>query len=72
MDKILSSLLIAAALLSLMVFAEDTPRTKLEDGKRRVEFNMHGKASCALVDEKIFCVPAVMRAPIKLAFTVSN
>ena len=72
MDKILSSLLIAAALASLVVFSEDTLRTTLEDGKRRVEFTLHGKTSCAIVDDKIFCVPATTRAPIRLASSVSN
>ncbi len=72
MDKILSSLLIAAAVSSLVVFSENTQRTAMEDGKRRVEFALHGRTSCALVDGKIFCAPAVTRAPIKLASTVSR
>jgi hypothetical protein len=72
MDKILSSLLIAAAVSSLVIFAEDTPRNTMEDGKRRVEFTLHGKTSCALVDDKIFCVPATTRTPIRLASSISN
>ena len=72
MNKILSSLLIAAALSSSVFLAEDTHRTAMEDGKRRVEFTLHGKTNCALVDDKIFCVPATTRGPIRLASTVSN
>lgn len=72
MHKILSSLLIAAALSSSVVFAEDVLRTTMEDGKRRVEFTLHGKPECVMVDDKIFCAPGVTRAPIKLASTVSN
>jgi len=37
-----------------------------------VEFALHGKTSCVMLDNKIFCVPAIMRAPVKLASTVSN
>jgi hypothetical protein len=43
-----------------------------ENGQQRVEFALHGKTSCVMVDDKIFCAPAVTRAPIKLASTVSN
>ena len=38
MNKILSSLLIAAALSSSVVFAEDVLHTTMVDGKRRVDF----------------------------------
>ena len=72
MNKILSSLLIAATLSSSVVFAEDVLRTTMEDGKRRVEFTLHGKTECVMVDDKIFCAPGVTPAPIKLASTVSN
>ena len=72
MNKILTSLLIAATLASAVVLAEETLRTTTENGKRRVEFTLHGKTSCVLVDDKIFCAPAITRAPIKLASTASD
>ena len=72
MNKILSRLLIAAALSSWAFLAEDTQRSASENGTRRVEFTLHGKTSCALVDDKIFCSPATTRAPIRLASSTSN
>ena len=70
--KILTSLLFTAALSCSVVFAQDTLRTTMENGKHRVEFSLHGNTSCVMVDEKVFCAPGVTRAPIKLASTVSN
>ena len=72
MNKILTSLLIAATLSSAVVLAEDTLRTATENGQRRVEFTLHGKTRCVLVDDKIFCAPTTTRAPIKLASTASD
>ena len=72
MNKILTSLLIAATLSSAVVLAEEALRTTTENGQRRVEFTLHGKTSCVLVDDKIFCAPAITRAPIKLASTASD
>ena len=72
MDKILNSLLITAALSSLLVLAVNTPRTTMEDGRNRVEFTLLGKASCVMVDDKIFCAPAVTPSSIKLASIASN
>ena len=72
MNKIRSSLLIAATLSSSVVFAEDVLRTTMEDGKHRVEFTLNGKTGCVMVDDKIFCAPDATPAPIKLASTVSN
>ena len=72
MNKILSSLLIAAAVSSAVVFAEDTLRTTVDNNKHRVAFTLHGKTSCVLVEDKVFCAPAVTRAPIRLASTVHN
>ena len=67
MTKILTSLLIAAALSYSAAFAEDTLKVSLENGKQRVDFSLHGKTACVLVDEQIYCAPAKLRAPIKLA-----
>ncbi len=72
MNKILSSLLIAAAVSSAVVLAEDTLRATVDNGKHGVAFTLHGKTSCVLVDNKVFCAPAITRAPIRLASTVSN
>jgi len=72
MNKILTSLLIAATLSSAVVLAEETVRTATENGQRRVEFTLHGKTRCVLVDDKIFCAPVITRAPIKLASTASD
>ena len=70
--KILTGLLIAAVLSCSVVFAQDNLRVTMENGQRRVEFALHGKTSCVMVDDKIFCALAATRAPIKLASTVSN
>jgi len=70
--KILTGLLIAAALSCSVVFAQDTMRVTMENGQQRVEFALHGKTSCVMLDNKIFCVPAIRRAPVKLSPTFSN
>jgi len=70
--KILTSLLLTAALSCSVVFAQDTLRTTMDNGKHRVEFSLHGNTGCVMVDNKIFCAPAATRAPIKLASTISN
>ena len=76
MNKILRSLLIAAAVSSAVVFAvvfaEDTLWTTMDNSKHRVAFTLHGKTSCVLVADKVFCAPAVTRAPIRLASTIPN
>lgn len=72
MNKILSSLLIAAAVSSAVVFAEGTLWTTVDNSKHQVAFTLHGKTSCVLVDDKVFCAPAVTRAPIRLASNVPN
>ena len=71
MTKILTSLLIAAVMSCSVVFAQDNLRVTKASGQQRVEFALHGKTSCVMVDDKIFCAPGVTRAPVKLA-TVSN
>jgi hypothetical protein len=70
--KILTGLLIAATLSCSVVFGQDNLRVTMKNGQQRVEFALHGKTSCVMVDDKIFCAPAVTRGPIKLASTVSN
>lgn len=70
--KILTGLLLTAALSCSVVFAQDTLRTTMDNGKHRVEFSLHGNTGCVMVDDKIFCAPAATRAPIKLASTAAN
>jgi len=72
MNRILSSVLIAAAVSSAVVLAEDAPRTTVDNSKHQVAFTMHGKTSCVLVDDKVFCAPAVARTPIRLASHAPN
>jgi hypothetical protein len=68
----MTSLLIAAVMSRSVVFAQDNLRVTRENGQQRVEFALHGKTSCVMVDDRIFCAPAATRAPVKLASTVSN
>ena len=70
--KILTGLLFAAVVSGSVVSAQDTLRTTMENGKHRVEFSLHGNTGCVMIEDKVFCAPAVTRAPIKLASTVSN
>jgi len=72
MTKILTSLLIAAVMSCSAVFAQDNLRVTRENGQQRVEFALHGRTSCVMVEDKIFCAPGVTRAPVKLASTASN
>ena len=70
--KILTGLLIAATLSCSVGFAQDSFRVSMGNGQQRVEFALHGNTSCVMVDDKIFCAPAVSRTPINLASTFSN
>jgi len=71
-NKILTGLLIAAALSCSVVFAQDSLRVTMENGQQRVEFALHGKTSCVMLDNKISCAPATNRAPIRLASSTSH
>ena len=72
MTKILTCLLIAAAMSCSVVFAQDNLGASKEDGQKRVEFALYGKFGCVLVDGKVFCARGVQRAPVKLGAPVSN
>ena len=72
MTKLLTSLTVTSALLCSAAFAADTLKVSMEDGKQRVEFALHGKTSCVMLDNKIFCAPATTRAPTRLAFSTAN
>jgi len=71
MNKILSTLLIAAVLSSTGAFAEDTLRTSMQNGKQRVDFSLNGNDKCVMIDDKITCAP-MQQAPIRVASSESN
>ena len=64
MNKILSTLLIAAALSSGSAFAEDKFRVTVENGKPRIDFTLNG-------NDKIVCAP-MPHARVRLASFESN
>jgi len=70
--KLLTSLTVTATLLCSPAFAADTLKASMEDGKQRVEFALHGKTSCVMLDNKIFCAPVTTRAPTRLASSTSD
>ena len=72
MTTTLNKLLIAAALSCFAVTACDKARVTTASGGQPVEFTQHGNTSCVLVDNKVFCAPAKMRAPIRLASSSSD
>jgi hypothetical protein len=67
MSNILTTLVIAAALSSAVVLAEETARTVAQSSQNGVSFTMHGKTNCVLVNEKIFCAAGTPRTEIRLA-----
>ena len=67
MTTTLNKLLIAAALFCFAVTACDKARVTTGSGGHPVELTQHGNTSCVLVDNRVFCAPARMRAPIRLA-----
>ena len=71
MNKILTALLIAAALSSASAFADDTLRTSMQNGKQRVDFSLNGNDKCVLIDDKITCAP-MKQAPVRVASAESN
>jgi len=70
--KLLTNLTVATTLLCSAAFAADTLKVGMEGGKQRVEFALHGKTSCVMLDNKISCAPATNRAPIRLASSTSD
>ena len=71
MNKILSTLVIAAVLSSATAFAEDKMRVSMENGKQRVDFSLNGNDRCVMIDDKIHCQP-MPRTPIRVASSESN
>jgi hypothetical protein len=71
MNKILATLIVAAALSSATAFAEDTLRVTMQNGKQRVDFSLNGNDKCVLIDDKITCAP-MKQAPVRVASAESN
>ncbi len=71
MNKLLTTLLIAAALSSTASFAEDRYRVSMEDGKQRIDFSLNGNNRCVIIDDKIRCLP-VAQKPVHVASTESH
>ena len=67
MTTTLNKLLLAAALSGFAVTACDGARARTESGRHPVELTQHGNTACVLVDNRVFCAPAKMRAPIRVA-----
>ena len=71
MTTTLNKLLIAAALPCLAVTACDKARVTTENSRHPVELSQHGNISCVLIDSRVFCAPAKMRAPMRLVFSTA-
>ena len=71
MNKILSTLVIAAALSSTGAFAEDKFKVSMENGKQRVDFSLNGNDKCVMIDDKIHCAP-MPAAPVRVASFTTN
>jgi hypothetical protein len=72
MNKIISTLLIAAVLASTVAFGEDNKfHVSMENGKQRVDFSLNGNNHCVMIDDKITCAP-MKQAPIRVASSESN
>ena len=69
--KLLTSLTVTTVLLCSAAFAASTLKVAKDD-KPRVEFALHGKTSCVMLGDRIFCAPATARAPIRLASSASD
>ena len=67
----LNKLIITAALFGFAVTACDKAWVTTEHSGRQVELTQHGDTSCVLVDQKVFCAPARLRAPMRLASTTA-
>lgn len=71
MTRPLNRLLIAAALFCFAVTAFDKARVTNDNG-HPVELSKHGSISCVLIDSRLCCAPAKMRAPIRMASSTKN
>jgi len=71
MNKMLTTLLIAAALFSANAVAEDTLRVSMQNGKKRIDFSLNGNDKCVMIDDKITCLP-MPKEPVRVASTESK
>lgn len=71
MNKIFTTLLIAAALSSSGSFAEDKFHVSTDNGKQRIDFSLNGNDKCVILNDKITCQP-MPQAPVKVASVESN
>jgi hypothetical protein len=69
MTTTLNKLLIAAALFCFAVTACEKAWVTTDNGGHPVELTQHGNTTCVLVDNRVFCAPAKMRTPMRLAST---
>ena len=67
MNKILTSLFVAAALTFSVVVALETQRVSADNGSQHVNSALHGETNCVKLDSGIFCAHATLHLPIKLA-----
>ena len=71
MNKILATLLIAAALSNTSAFAANGAGLSMETAGNRADFSLNGNDKCVMVDDKITCQP-VPKAPIRVASSESK
>jgi hypothetical protein len=71
MNKILSTLVIAAVLSSTAAHGEDKFKVSMENGKQRVDFSLNGNDKCVMIDDKIHCAP-MPQAPIRVASSTNE
>jgi hypothetical protein len=66
--RFLAALSLGTALLCSTAFADNTLKLAIEaNGRQAVAFKLHGKTSCVLVDDKVFCAPGAEPKPTRLA-----
>ncbi len=70
--RLLTGLTFITVMMSSIAFAADTLNVIMQEGKQRVEFSLHGKTGCVLVDSRVFCAPASTRAPIRMASSATD
>ncbi len=71
MNKIMTAVLIAAALSSNGAFAEDKFHVSMENGKQRIDFSLNGNDKCVIINDRITCQPKP-QAPVRVASSESN
>ena len=62
-----NNLLITATLACIAATACDRGRFATGNAGQAVELTQHGNITCVLIDSRVFCAPAKMRASLRLA-----